>query len=344
MEQGYFSGTTGRNRPRLPSQRIVFDAQAESGGLTNALTVDVEDYFHVSAFESVISPSDWDGMPHRVVGNTMRVLELFAEYKVSGTFFVLGWVAEKYSFLIRHIAEAGHEIASHGCSHRRLHHLKRAEVREELHRSRSVLEDLSGMAVVGYRAPSWSISSATLWVLDELIELGYLYDSSIFPIYHDLYGIPDAPRLPYVIRRERGELLEFPPTTVPLSLGGRSWNFPIAGGGYLRLLHPGLVQRGIRYVNQRESTPAVLYFHPWEIDPKQPRVRVGGRSRFRHYLNLDKMEQRLRYLLSRNRFSTMASVLQKRVLAEAEEGASFEAVLREDAPAEKGAVPQQEGL
>ena len=310
MEQENFS-RTGRDRSHLASQHIAFAAQAGSAGLVNALTVDVEDYFHVSAFEGVISPSDWDSMPHRVVGNTMRVLELFAEYRVRGTFFVLGWVAEKYPFLVRHIADAGHEIASHGCSHRRLHHLNRNEVREELYRSRVMLEDMTGTPVEGYRAPSWSICSSTLWVLDELIEQGYRYDSSIFPIYHDLYGIPDAPRLPYVIRREGGTLLEFPPTTYRFSIAGCRWNFPIAGGGYLRLLHPQMVQLGIRHVNLREGTPAVLYFHPWEIDPKQPRVGVRGKSRFRHYLNLDKMESRLRYLLVRNRFSSMCDVLQQ---------------------------------
>lgn len=310
MEQGNYTGTV-RGHSRLASQRITFAARAGSAGLVNALTVDVEDYFHVSAFEGVISPSGWDSMPHRVVGNTMRVLELFAEYRVRGTFFVLGWVAEKYPFLVRHIADAGHEIASHGCSHRRLHHLNRSEVREELYRSRVMLEDMTGTPVKGYRAPSWSICSSTLWVLDELIELGYRYDSSIFPIYHDLYGIPDAPRLPYVIRRDGGTLLEFPPTTYPLSIAGWRWNFPVAGGGYLRLLHPQMVQHGIHHVNLREGTPAVLYFHPWEIDPKQPRVGVRGKSRFRHYLNLDKMESRLRYLLARNRFSSMSDVLQQ---------------------------------
>lgn len=302
----------------------------------NALTVDVEDYFHVSAFEQIISPADWDRMPQRVVANTMRILELFDELQVKGTFFTLGWVAERYPFLVRHIADAGHEVASHGYSHSRLHVLTPEAFRDELIRSRKLLEDLSGAPVTGYRAPSWSIGVTTLWALDVLVESGFAYDSSIFPIHHDIYGMPDANRFPHYLERENGTLLEFPPTTIACSLRGKRLNIPVAGGGYLRLLPASLVRRAMTHVNTVEGMPAVLYFHPWEIDPKQPRVKAGIKSRFRHYLNLHRMEDRLRYLLEHVRFAPMRDVLSQ---WEAQRAASSGLQSTKGASAKAGSEP-----
>jgi polysaccharide deacetylase family protein (PEP-CTERM system associated) len=280
-----------------------------TSGLQNALTVDVEDYFQVTAFESVIKPSDWGQYPYRVGDNTRRILDLFDRYTVKGTFFVLGWVAERDPDLIRQIRSRGHEIACHGYGHQLIYRIGPEAFRRDVRRSKSVIEEITGEVVCGYRAPSYSITSASLWALDILIEEGFTYDSSIFPIMHDIYGIPDAPRFPHNIQRSCGSIREFPISTVQVKGGRRSWRFPVGGGGYLRLLPASLFCRAFNRINRREEQPAVLYFHPWEIDPDQPRISSGLRSHFRHYLNLDRMEQKLCTLLSSLRFAPMTEVL-----------------------------------
>ena len=275
----------------------------------NALTVDVEDYFHVSAFEGLIRPDQWDGFEQRVEANTRRILDLFEEFQLAATFFVLGWVAKRHPDLVRAIQAAGHEIACHGYGHQRIVHQSPDAFRKDVASAKALLEDLAGQPVLGYRAPSYSITPQTVWALDVLIEEGFAYDSSIFPIIHDLYGFPGASPHPHRIQRPAGEILEFPPTTLRFSLAGRRLAVPIAGGGYLRLFPGWFVRWGLRRVNRREGQPGVLYFHPWEIDPGQPRIAAGWKSRFRHYNNLDKTEQRLRALFRRFDFAPMGSVL-----------------------------------
>ena len=266
--------------------------------VTNAMTVDVEDYFQVAAFEECIRREDWPHWPVRVEGNTRRVLELFERNGVHATFFVLGWVAERFPVLVRDISAAGHEIASHGFGHERLTHLSRVEFRDSITRTKLLLEDVTGTAVHGYRAPSYSIGPTTMWAHDELHEAGYRYSSSIVPIHHDLYGMPAAPRFPFFA--ERSGLLEIPVTTVRLC--GRNW--PCGGGGYFRLLPYALFKRGLRRVNRRERCAGVFYFHPWELDPAQPRVPGGGvKTRFRHYVNLERMAPRLARLFRDFRWS-----------------------------------------
>lgn len=271
-------------------------------GVVNAMTVDVEDYFQVAAFENCIRREDWPRWPVRVEANTRRVLELFERHHVRATFFVLGWVAERFPGLVREIAAAGHEIASHGFGHERLVNLSRAEFRAGVVRTRQLLEDISGNPVTGYRAPSWSIGPGTLWAYAELRAAGYRYSSSIVPIRHDLYGMPDAPR--FAFTTDSG-LLEIPVTTA------RAWgrNWPCGGGGYFRLLPYALFKRGLRRVNRREHSSGVFYFHPWEVDPGQPRVPgVTFRNRVRHYLNLKRTAPRLEKLMRDFRFDRMDRV------------------------------------
>jgi polysaccharide deacetylase family protein (PEP-CTERM system associated) len=281
--------------------------------IANLLTIDVEDYFHVSAFEAVSPPETWDGREFRVDRNTEKLLAILAEYDVRATFFVLGWVARRFPELVKKIARQGHEIASHGYSHRRVTTQSRAEFRDDIRQSKALLEDLAARNVLGYRAPSYSIGPNSLWAYDELMEAGYLYDSSVFPMKHDFYGIPDWPRFPFwVIRGGQGQwapddgraktpageaacrMLEIPITT--LNLCGR--NLPIAGGGYFRLFPYGVTRWGLRRINRQEGRPFVFYLHPWELDPEQPRmVGASRKSRLRHYLNLEKTEGRFRRLL-----------------------------------------------
>jgi polysaccharide deacetylase family protein (PEP-CTERM system associated) len=271
----------------------------------NAMTVDVEDYFQVSAFDGIVPRNRWEQMDSRVVANTERLLAIFGEAGVRGTFFVLGWIADRFPALVRSIAGHGHEIASHGHSHRLVYDITPAQFREDVRRSKAVLETACGAAVEGYRAPSFSITRRSLWALDILIEEGFRYDASIFPIHHDRYGIPGSPRHPYQLRRGTAAILEVPASTVqwgPL-------NFPVAGGGYFRLLPYGWTRWGIRRINTREQRPAIFYMHPWEIDPEQPRLAATLLSRFRHYRNLDQTEHRLRQLLSDFRFGTMRGLL-----------------------------------
>ena len=258
----------------------------------NALSVDVEDWFHVGAFERTISRSSWDGLTHRVERNTDAVLALFGEAGVSATFFTLGWVAERYPALMRRIAEAGHEVASHGYDHARVFTLGPEAFCADLRRSRALLEDASGQRVIGYRAPSFSIDHRTPWAHTILAEEGYRYSSSVAPIRHDHYGWPESPRFAW--RPVAGsDLLELPVTTA--EFGGR--RLAAGGGGFFRLLPYGFSRWAIRQVNAREKQPAIIYFHPWEIDPDQPRVAGAPlRSRLRHYSNLSVMADKLRRL------------------------------------------------
>ena len=268
----------------------------------NAMTVDVEDYFQVAAFEACIRREDWPRWPVRVEGNTRRVLELFARQDIRATFFVLGWVAERFPALIREISAAGHEVASHGFGHERLTRISRDQFRDGITRTKHLLEDISGAAVIGYRAPSYSIGPTTLWAHHELREVGYRYSSSIVPIRHDLYGMPAAPRFAFCT--DSG-LLEIPVTT--MRFAGRNW--PCGGGGYFRLLPYALFKRGLRRVNRREQRSGVFYFHPWEIDPGQPRVPgVTLKNRVRHYLNLARTAPRIERLLRDFRFDRMDRV------------------------------------
>lgn len=271
--------------------------------VANAMTVDVEDYFQVAAFEDCIPRAEWPRWPVRVEGNTRRVLELFDRHGVRATFFVLGWVAERFPALVREIASAGHEIGSHGFGHERLTTISRSEFRDGITRTKHLLEDISGNVVQGYRAPSYSIGATTLWAHEELREAGYRYSSSVVPIRHDLYGMPAAPR--FAFYAHGSGLLEIPVTTTRFA--GRNW--PCGGGGYFRLLPYALFRRGLRRVNGREGCSGVFYFHPWEVDPGQPRVPGASfKNRVRHYLNLGRMELRLERLMRDFRFDRMDRV------------------------------------
>ncbi|WP_353117826.1 XrtA system polysaccharide deacetylase [Nitratidesulfovibrio sp.] len=276
--------------------------------MRNALTIDVEDYFHVSAFERCVDPDQWDSLPQRALRNTNRVLDLLDQWGLRATFFTLGWVAKRHPELVRRMASAGHEVACHGYSHRRITTMTPKSFRDDVQRSRLLLQDLSGQPVIGYRAPSYTITHSTIWALDVLIELGFSYDSSIFPIHHDIYGMPGSQRFPHVITRDDGVIKEFPPTTYQVEVLGRRVNLPVAGGGYLRLLPARLVSNAFQRLNA-SGRPCVLYFHPWEIDPGQPRIKASLKSRVRHYLNLATTESKLRHLFSAHSFCTMASVL-----------------------------------
>ncbi len=267
------------------------------------MTVDVEDYFQVAAFEKCIRREDWSRWPVRVEDNTRRVLRLFERHGVHATFFVLGWVAERFPALVRDIGAAGHEVASHGFGHERLTNMSRTAFRQGIVRTKHLLEDLGGAAVSGYRAPSYSIGPATLWAYEELREAGYRYSSSIVPIRHDLYGMPAAPRFAFFT--ERSGVLEIPVTTA--RLWGR--NFPCGGGGYFRLLPYALFKRGLARVNCQEKSSGVFYFHPWEVDPQQPRVPgVTLKNRVRHYLNLARTAPRIERLVRDFRFNRMDRV------------------------------------
>ncbi len=277
--------------------------------MINALTIDVEDYFHVTAFEGSVKRSDWDLYPFRAGDNTRRILDILDEHNVKATFFVLGWVAEKDPALVGLISARGHEVACHGYGHERVYMIGPDAFREDVRRAKALLEDQCGKAVNGYRAPTYSITGDSLWALDILIEQGFTYDSSIFPIVHDNYGIPDAERFPHAITRPVGRIVEFPLTTMPMNFLGRSMRLPIAGGGYLRLLPVGLIRNGFKRLNKLERQPGILYFHPWELDPDQPRIKAGFKSRFRHYVNLHTTEGKIRNLLRELDFAPVSHVL-----------------------------------
>ena len=291
--------------PSIVDERRASTARAAAEDVVNAMSVDVEDYFHVSVFDGIVPRQLWSGMESRVVPNTMRLLDMFDEFKVRSTFFVLGWVAERHPDLVRCIAGRGHEIASHGYAHRLIYDQTQDSFREDVRRAKRLLEDSAGHRVVGYRAPSYSITPRSLWAVDVLIEEGYEYDASIFPIRHDRYGISVSGRHAYVIPRRAGVLVEVPGSTTRIA----SMNLPIAGGGYFRILPYWWTRWGIRRVNQLEGRAVVFYLHPWEIDPGQPRLKTGLVGRFRHYRNLQHTELRLRQLLADFRFETVERVV-----------------------------------
>jgi polysaccharide deacetylase family protein (PEP-CTERM system associated) len=275
-------------------------------GRLNAMTIDVEDYFHVAALSETNSRSDWATMEYRAERNTERLLEIFDQHSVSATFFVLGWVTQRSPALVRRIHAAGHEIACHGLTHELVYRQTPDVFRAETRDSKAMLEDAIGVPVNGYRAASYSITAQSLWALDVLCELGFTYDSSIFPIAHDRYGIPGASTRPGRIKSPKGhEIVEFPLTTRKV-MGMR---VPVAGGGYFRLMPYWFTRWALRGVNSGDELPFVFYLHPWEIDPQQPRIRASWFSRFRHYNNLDVCERRLQALLREFRFTTMRQLL-----------------------------------
>ena len=282
-----------------------------AAGFLNALTVDVEDYFHVQAFARVISRNDWDGYPSRVERNTLRLLEMLAGRQVRATFFVLGWVAERSPGLIKAIGKAGHRIGCHGYSHRPIYEGDEMDFRNDVRRARRIIEDITGIGVTSFRAPSYSITSETLWAFEILGEEGFEYDSSIFPVIHDNYGIPDAPRFPYIKRLKCGrQIREFPPST--LRIFGN--NMPVAGGGYLRFFPYRVTAWAIGHLNKNERQPAMVYLHPWELDPDQPRISASWLSRFRHYNNLDSTEKKCLKLLDDFSWGPMEEVLGESLL------------------------------
>jgi polysaccharide deacetylase family protein (PEP-CTERM system associated) len=269
--------------------------------LPGAMTIDVEDYFQVEAFADIIAPSEWDNYQRRVADNTRKALSLFQQYDAKATFFILGWVAEREPGLVRAIQAQGHEVASHGYGHQRVFKLTPQQFREDIERSKAILEDICGCPVLGYRAPCFSISQDNHWAHEIICEAGYRYSSSIYPIKHDLYGVPDAPTSPFKLPNG---LLEIPAST--LNLGGR--NLPISGGGYFRLLPLFLTQWALQQY-ARKHGHVVFYFHPWELDTLQPRmVNASRKSKFRHYLNLQRMEPRLSKLLGALQWQTMAEL------------------------------------
>jgi polysaccharide deacetylase family protein (PEP-CTERM system associated) len=282
--------------------------------ITNAFTVDVEDYFQVEAFKTVVDPANWDNWPARVAANTERVLTLLKSANIRATFFVLGWVAERFPEVVHAIAREGHEVASHGYAHQRVCEQSGDEFREDVRRSKAILEDLCGSTVGGYRAPTFSIGPADLQAYQTLAQEGYAYSSSVYPISHDLYGAIEAPRAPFA-PLGKGAILEIPLSTVRLF----KRNQPCAGGGYFRLLPYAVSRWSINHVNSMEQTPCVFYCHPWEFDPGQARIPgIALKSRVRHYLNLDLMEQRVTRLLRDFAWGTMMDVFLRNASQSAE--------------------------
>lgn len=291
--------------------------------IENALTIDVEDYFQVAALAEAVRREDWHSMEYRVEANTQRILSLLDRHKARATFFTLGWVAEKSPELVRLIRKEGHEIASHGYSHQLIYNQTPEVFREETRRSKAVLENITGEPITGYRAASYSITNESRWALDILAEEGFAWDSSIFPVHHDRYGMPGTPRWPHTLTTDKGyKLAEFPLSTLKLP----GYTLPIAGGGYFRLFPYWFSRWGLGSIN-RQGQPFVFYLHPWEVDPGQPRLDVKWFSRFRHYNNLDVCEARLSKLLGDFSFTTMSDVLRNQGLLQADsvQPASFRA-------------------
>lgn len=275
--------------------------------MINAMSIDVEDYFHASALADSFPSGRWGSLQLRGVESTLRILDMFDKYQIRATFFVLGWMAEKSPRIVREISGRGHEVGCHGWSHELVYRQSRMDFQSETARCKHLLEDLTGVRVRGYRAASYSITNQSLWALDDLIDLAFDYDSSIFPIWHDRYGIPDASRFPSRIKAPSGrELVEFPMSTARY-LGAR---VPCSGGGYFRLLPFWLTRAMLTRVNVNDGKPFVFYLHPWELDPQQPRVHASPISMFRHYSNLDVCADRLERLLKEFRFSPMEAVLE----------------------------------
>lgn len=271
----------------------------------NAMSIDVEDYYHVSNFASTINKNDWDQYESRVERNTSQLLALFKDHNLSATFFVLGWVAERYPALVKAISDDGHEIACHGYSHDLVYNQTPETFKEETYRSKSLLEDIVQSPVIGYRAASYSITKDSLWAIDILGELGFSYDSSIFPIRHDRYGIPDSKTSPYVLKTENGSsLVEFPLSTVEIL----NFRLPVSGGGYFRIFPFSLTKYALSKKNNN-GEPFIFYLHPWEIDPGQPKVNASLLGTFRHYYNISKCENRLSRLIRKYRFSRIDDIL-----------------------------------
>lgn len=259
----------------------------------NYLTIDVEDYFQVAAFEKVIQPSTWENYPSRVKQNTTRILDLLDAYGVKGTFFIVGWTAERFPGLVKDIVARGHEIGCHSYLHQKIYNQTPEEFREDTKKAKDILEQASGRAILGYRAPTYSITKRSLWALDILQELGFKWDSSIFPIIHDNYGISDAPRFAYKLPNH--DMIEYPISTT--LLWGR--RIPVAGGGYFRIFPYWFTKMALARINEVERQPFIFYLHPWEIDPDQPRINNAGlKSKFRHYRNLNKSVERLCKLIN----------------------------------------------
>lgn len=275
--------------------------------IANAFTVDVEDYYHVSAFERYVSRDNWDRCESRVAANTRRMLGLLDRHNVKATFFILGWVGQRYPQLVREIHQAGHEIASHGYWHRLIYNQTPEEFRDDIRLSRKLLEDIIGERVSIYRAPSFSVTEQSRWALDILVEEGFSIDSSIFPIYHDRYGIPDAKSYPHQINTSAGSLWEFPPSVVRFA----GQNLPVSGGGYFRLFPLFWTIWCLKKIGHSTGQPFIFFVHPWEIDPEQPRFNNASlKSRFRHYINLRKTQQKLDALLSKFSFGTISEVIE----------------------------------
>ena len=276
--------------------------------LVDGLSVDLEDYYHVEAFTEQISRSRWSVLPSRIRQNTQRTLALLERSHCRATFFVLGWVADREPGLIRELAQAGHELGCHSHFHRQLHRLTPSQFRDDILRSRYAIENAAGMKVVGFRAPSFSVTRDTLWALQILAEEGFEYDSSIFPIYHDLYGVPDAPRWIHLRRLPSGGAIwEVPPSTLRIG----KVNLPVGGGGYLRLFPLWFTRWAIKTIHQRDGQPIIVYFHPWELDPDQPRIKGSWKSRFRHYNGLAKTEGRLQEILSHGSFQPLINLVRR---------------------------------
>jgi len=271
----------------------------------NVFTVDVEDYYMVSAFKDIVNFENWSSYESRVEGSTRTILELLAENNVRGTFFILGWVAERHPDLVREIQSAGHEIASHGYNHRLIYEMTPREFREDVRKSKIILEDIAGVPVKGFRATSYSVVKETLWALDILIEEGFLYDSSIYPIRHDIYGMPNSERFYHFINRNGGRLHEFPAPTYRIF----GQNIPVAGGGYLRLFPMSVTKAAVKIINRREGKPVIFYIHPWEVDENQPRLNGKLLSRMRHYLNLKSTLPKLRVLLKEFKFKPLSELI-----------------------------------
>ncbi len=275
--------------------------------ITNMLTVDVEEHYQVSAFKDAISRDNWHKHESRVVQNTQSLLELFASKNLKATFFVLGMVAEKHPELVREIHAAGHEVASHGYSHKLIYEQTPEVFYSETEKSKKILEDIIGTQVYGYRAASYSITEKSLWALDTLIELGFEYDSSIFPVKHDRYGIPNTPTHAYTLERGEGKsITEIPLSTKPMF----GYTLPIAGGGYFRLFPYQFTEWALGSINKSQRKPFIFYLHPWEVDAEQPRIKASRLSEFRHYNNLDKCKDRLEKLINKFEFSTVRKVME----------------------------------
>jgi polysaccharide deacetylase family protein (PEP-CTERM system associated) len=273
--------------------------------MLNFLTFDLEEYFHVSAYADHVDQTDWASYPSRVAESTDRILELLDQNRCLATFFVLGWVAEEKPEVVRRVAKAGHEIACHSLLHRRVYELTAEQFRNDTRRAKSVIEDVSGRQVIGYRAPSFSVTAASIWALEILVEEGFRYDSSIYPVEHPSYGMPKAPRTPFWIQTPSGPILEFPLTTLELA-GRRS---PVAGGAYLRMLPYLYTKWAVGYLNQRENSSVCVYVHPWEIDAGQPRLPGKMSSHLRHRMGLRSLERKLDRLIHEFPFATFGSQL-----------------------------------